>query len=97
VHDGSGPFEGLPRGVRVMRYHSWTVDATSLPPILIPTAWSDDGTLMGMAHRERPWWGLQFHPESVGTPTGPAMIGRFLTRIRRTRATEASFVVRADR
>lgn len=78
VHRGCGPFARVPQGSEVMRYHSWVVDPGRLPRVLEPTAWSDDGTLMALAHRERPWWGLQFHPESIATPYGSRMIRSFL-------------------
>jgi para-aminobenzoate synthetase len=98
VHDGSGPFADLGPDVAVMRYHSWAVDAAALPGTLAPTAWAEDGTLMAFAHRSRPRWGLQFHPESVGTPEGPRMLERFLVLARqRTRARSGSSVLRAAR
>ena len=64
-HDGTGVFEGLPPGVPMTRYHSLVVDPARLPASLRITAWSDDGAVMGLAHREHPAWGVQFHPESV--------------------------------
>ena len=98
VHDGSGPFADLAPDVSVMRYHSWAVDAADLPDALTPTAWAEDGTLMAFSHRSRPRWGLQFHPESVGTPDGPRMLERFLALAHeRTRARAHSSVLRADR
>lgn len=64
-HDGTGVFAGLPPGVRMTRYHSLVVDPARLPSSLRITAWSDDGAVMGLAHRDHPAWGVQFHPESV--------------------------------
>lgn len=64
-HDGTGLFEGLPPGVPMTRYNSLVVDPTRLPAALRITAWSDDGAVMALAHREHPAWGVQFHPESV--------------------------------
>jgi anthranilate synthase component 2 len=77
-HDGDPLFTGISSPFHAMRYHSLTVAPASLPPALRATAWADDGALMAIAHRERPWFGVQFHPESVGTPAGPAIIRNFL-------------------
>ncbi|MCG0285612.1 aminodeoxychorismate synthase component I [Streptomyces sp. PSAA01] len=80
THDGSGLFTGLPDPFDVVRYHSLTV--TDLPEELRATAWTEDGVLMGIAHRERPLWGVQFHPESICTEHGRLLLGNFadLTR-----------------
>uniref|UniRef100_UPI0011AFF604 anthranilate synthase component II n=1 Tax=Streptomyces sp. FM008 TaxID=1983802 RepID=UPI0011AFF604 len=67
-HDGTGLFEGLPQPLEVVRYHSLAV--TELPPELEATAWSEDGVLMALRHRTLPLWGVQFHPESIGTRDG---------------------------
>lgn len=75
---GGDLFAGLPDRLQVMRYHSLTVDPTSVPDCLTVTARTADGVIMGVQHKERPLYGLQFHPESVGTPDGPAMLARFL-------------------
>ncbi|GLZ36932.1 aminodeoxychorismate synthase component I [Actinokineospora sp. NBRC 105648] len=79
-HDGRDLFAGLPSPMRVVRYHSLAVD--DLPAELEATAWSDDGVLMGVRHRERPAWGVQFHPESVCTEHGTDLLANFarLTR-----------------
>jgi anthranilate synthase/aminodeoxychorismate synthase-like glutamine amidotransferase len=77
-HHGRGLFEGLPNPMQVMRYHSLVVDRTTLPPELVVTALTDDGLVMALAHRSLPRWGVQFHPESVGTPHGRALSARFL-------------------
>jgi len=77
-HDGAGVFAGLPDPFEATRYHSLDVDPGTLPDELVPTAWSDDGTLMGVRHRELPWEGVQFHPESVLTASGPALLANFL-------------------
>lgn len=77
-HTGEGLFEGLPSPFTATRYHSLTVEEASLPPELVPVAWSDDGDLMAMHHRERPYWGVQFHPESVLTGAGPHLMENFL-------------------
>ena len=77
-HLGKGLFAGLPDPFEATRYHSLAVPERSLPAELEPIAWADDGTLMGMAHRELPYWGVQFHPESVLTVEGPRLLGNFL-------------------
>ncbi len=77
-HRGLGIFEGLPNPFEATRYHSLEVRQEDLPAVLEPLAWSDDGALMGMRHRRRPYWGVQFHPESVLTADGPRLIDNFL-------------------
>ena len=78
-HAGEGLFAGLPNPFEATRYHSLEVAAGSLPPELEPVAWSeDDGVVMGLRHRELPYWGVQFHPESVLTVAGPRLVGNFL-------------------
>ncbi len=79
-HDGRGVFKGVAQRVVVMRYHSLTVAARGLPECFKATAKSEDGTLMGLRHRKHPVEGVQFHPESVMTPAGTAMIGNFLRK-----------------
>ena len=76
-HDGSGAFAGLPSPFLATRYHSLRVAEGTLPESLVATAWSDDGTLMGIAHRELPYWGVQFHPESVLTEGGGRILENF--------------------
>ena len=71
-------FKGIKKPVQVARYHSLSVQESTLPEELEVTARSDDGELMAMRHREYPIYGLQFHPESVMTPEGSAMIRNFL-------------------
>jgi anthranilate synthase/aminodeoxychorismate synthase-like glutamine amidotransferase len=81
-HDGGGLFAGLPNPFEATRYHSLTVREDSLPPELAATAWSEDGVLMGVEHRELPYTGVQFHPESVLTASGPQLLANFLSRCR---------------
>ncbi len=77
-HCEDGLFAGLPQGVEVMRYHSWIADRSSIPDCLEVTAETPDGLVMGVAHRDRPLVGVQFHPESIGTPRGRSLLERFL-------------------
>ena len=78
THDGSGVFAGLPSPLRATRYHSLCVDPESLPDCLRVTATAADGTIMGLAHRSLPVEGVQFHPESILTEHGHAMLRNFL-------------------
>ncbi|MBW7924797.1 MAG: aminodeoxychorismate/anthranilate synthase component II [Burkholderiaceae bacterium] len=77
-HDGAGVFRTLPDRYDVVRYHSLAVDLASLPDCLEPTAFSDDGELMGLRHRDYPVEGVQFHPESLLTEHGHALLRNFL-------------------
>jgi len=77
-HDGKGIFAGLASPMDCGRYHSLVVERSSLPEELAVTAETEDGLVMGMAHRRLPRFGVQFHPESILTPEGPALISRFL-------------------
>jgi anthranilate synthase/aminodeoxychorismate synthase-like glutamine amidotransferase len=79
THDGSGIFEGLPDPFKAVRYHS--LAAVALPGVLTANAWCDTDAgpvVMGVAHREKPLWGVQFHPESILTEHGEAMLANFL-------------------
>lgn len=78
VHDGVDLFAGLPAPLTVMRYHSLVVEPESLPPTLRITAYNPTGLIMGLAHRTRPLFGVQFHPESIGTPEGRRLLANFL-------------------
>jgi len=71
-------FEGLPNPFEATRYHSLIVDRDSVPPELEITAETDDGTVMGLRHREFAVEGVQFHPESILTPEGPRIVENFL-------------------
>lgn len=78
-HDGRGLFRGLPNPFRAARYHSLVVDREGLPDCLEVTAWTEDGTIMGLRHRTlRAIQGVQFHPESVITQNGLVIVQNFL-------------------
>jgi len=77
-HSGSGVFENLPDGFTVTRYHSLAIERESLPAELEVTAWSDDGEIMGVRHREHAVEGVQFHPESILTEHGHQLLANFL-------------------
>ena len=79
-HDGSGIFEGLENPLSATRYHSLTVDPGSVPLELAVTAWTADGTIMGLSHREKPLYGVQFHPESILTERGMDILRNFSKR-----------------
>lgn len=76
-HDGRGLFAGLPNPFTATRYHSLVVDE-ALPDCLMLTAWNDEGVVMGVRHRERPVFGVQFHPESILTEVGLGLLATFL-------------------
>ena len=78
THDGQGLFAGLPDPCEVGRYHSLIAQPESLPPELVVTARTAEGEIMGLRHRELMVEGVQFHPESVLTPHGPALMANFL-------------------
>jgi anthranilate synthase component 2 len=78
-HEDTDIFEGLPRPFTATRYHSLVVRRDSLPPELVATAWTeDDGEIMGLRHRTKPIFGVQFHPESILTPDGKQILANFL-------------------
>lgn len=81
-HAGKGLFEGLPSPFAATRYHSLVVDRDSLPDCLEVTAWLEDGTIMGLQHRTLPIHGVQFHPESIRSEHGHAMLGNFLKTLK---------------
>ncbi len=82
-HDGRGVFRGLPDPFTATRYHSLAIERASLPGCLEVTAWTDDGEIMGLRHRELAVEGVQFHPESILTQHGHAMLANFLGLPRR--------------
>ncbi len=75
---GAGLFKGLPQGNSVTRYHSLVVKPESLPDCLTITARSQSGVIMGLAHKSRPVYGVQFHPESIASEHGHALLKNFL-------------------
>lgn len=82
AHRGRGLFEGLPAPFLATRYHSLIAEVTNLPDCLEITAETDDGVIMGLAHRELPVYGVQFHPESIETEHGHRLLGNFLAQVR---------------
>jgi anthranilate synthase component 2 len=80
-HEGGAAFAGLSSPIQAARYHSLAIDRASLPPELAVTAWSDDGAVMGVRHRSHPVEGFQFHPESILTDDGLALLNGFLSRV----------------
>jgi anthranilate synthase/aminodeoxychorismate synthase-like glutamine amidotransferase len=77
-HKGESLFSGLDDGFAATRYHSLIVERASMPTCLKVTAWTDDGLVMGLEHADLPVYGVQFHPESIGTPLGKKLLGKFL-------------------
>ena len=80
-HDGRGVFAGLPSPFEATRYHSLVVRRAGLPACLEISAESEDGLIMGLRHHTLPVEGVQFHPESILTASGKALLGNFLTRL----------------
>jgi anthranilate synthase component 2 len=77
-HDGRGVFAGMPKPFAAIRYHSLIVARESLPQCLEITAWTDDGSIMGLRHQHYPLEGIQFHPESFMTESGKNILANFL-------------------
>ncbi|HIF93211.1 MAG TPA: aminodeoxychorismate/anthranilate synthase component II [Myxococcales bacterium] len=84
-HDGRGVFRGLPTRFEATRYHSLVLEESSLPDVLEITARTDDGEIMGVRHRSLAIEGVQFHPESIMTGEGKALLGNFLSHCREGR------------
>ena len=77
-HKGTDILQGVASPFTATRYHSLIVDSASLPEVLIPTAWTEDGILMAMRHRSLPIFGVQFHPESIASEAGHDILRNFL-------------------
>ena len=77
-HDGRGAFAGIESPLRATRYHSLVVAREGLPDCLEVSAWLEDGTIMGLRHRDKPIEGVQFHPESIASQHGHALLSNFL-------------------
>ena len=78
THTGEGVFTGLPSPFRITRYHSLVIERSTKPECLDVTAWTDDGEIMGVRHKTLPIEGVQFHPESIMTEHGHALLKNFL-------------------
>lgn len=91
-HNGAGVFAGLPSPFTAMRYHSLVVDPASVPAELRVTAWTADrppgSEIMGLEHRSHPVFGVQFHPESVGTDVGRTLLANFVSLVQATQLAE---------
>jgi anthranilate synthase/aminodeoxychorismate synthase-like glutamine amidotransferase len=85
LHRGRGLFAGLDNPFDATRYHSLIVERESLPPVLEVMAWTPEGEVMALKHKEHETWGVQFHPESVLTRSGMPLIQNFLTLCRQNR------------
>ena len=81
-HDGTGVFAGLPSPFEATRYHSLIVERDGLPDCLSVNAWLEDGTIMGLRHRDLPIHGVQFHPESIASQHGHALLKNFLDTVK---------------
>lgn len=81
THRETGLFEGLPNPFEVCRYHSLLVRTHKVPDKLTTTAWTDENEVMGLAYKDRPWVGVQFHPESVFTPEGMKLLANFPEKV----------------
>lgn len=77
THEGAGIFKDIPSPVTVTRYHSLTIEPSSMPACLEVTAQTDDGIIMGVSHKTKPIHGVQFHPESIATDHGHKMLQNF--------------------
>ena len=86
LHKGRGLFAGLDNPFEATRYHSLIVERATLPEVLEIVAWTPEGEIMGLKHRDHDTWGVQFHPESVLTKPGLQLIENFLTLCRQQRS-----------
>ena len=85
-HDGKGVLAGLPNPFEAIRYHSLVVYQETVPDCLEVSAWTDNGLVMGLRHKEHPVEGVQFHPESIMTPVGKTLLQNFLDQVVRAPA-----------
>ena len=83
-HDGSGVFAGIPSPITAARYHSLVIDGAEMSDDLRVVAQADDGTIQGLSHREMPIFGVQFHPESIASDHGHALLRNFLAIVERS-------------
>ena len=81
-HTDQGVFKGLPTPFEATRYHSLIVERETLPYCLNVTAWLEDGTIMGLEHRDLPIQGVQFHPESIRSENGHALLQNFVNMMK---------------
>ena len=84
THTGKGVFAGLPPSFRAIRYHSLAIEQDTIPEVLEVTAWSDSGVIMGVRHKDLAVEGVQFHPESIMTEHGKALLANFLAGSRQS-------------
>jgi anthranilate synthase/aminodeoxychorismate synthase-like glutamine amidotransferase len=80
-HNGAGVLSGLPQPFEAIRYHSLVVYPETVPDCLEVTAWTENGLIMGLRHKEYPVEAVQFHPESIMTPDGKHLLQNFLNRV----------------
>ena len=95
-HDNSGVLAGVSDPFEATRYHSLIVDRSSIPEELVITAWTADGTVMGLRHAKHPTYGVQFHPESVLTKEGKKILANFIRRSARVNGLTGSSVPTPD-
>ncbi|MDX6609384.1 MAG: para-aminobenzoate synthetase [Solirubrobacterales bacterium] len=93
-HEGDGLFDGIPQGFPVVRYHSLAI--TGMGPDGNVCAWADDGVVMGIEHRSRPMWGVQFHPESIATEHGARLVENFYALARQRKEPPVRATKRPD-
>jgi anthranilate synthase/aminodeoxychorismate synthase-like glutamine amidotransferase len=82
IHDAQTLYQGLPNPFEAIRYHSLLVDRGGFPECLEISAWTEEGEIMGLRHRKYPVEGVQFHPESILTPSGSSIIRNFIVSIK---------------
>ncbi|MGV4876481.1 anthranilate synthase component II [Acetobacter indonesiensis] len=89
-HNNTDVFSGIPSPFNATRYHSLTLEPSSIPDVLDVTAWTEDGIIMGVRHKHYPISGVQFHPESIASEYGHELIRNFLTQSRTWAAKKAA-------